>query len=159
MSQALDILIAETSLAFEVRYLDGLKKLLKAKADRAELDTWLFLNDALELVHSERESFLEWPSYDVIPFFLDDQSIPNLFTALSTANVDVPLNDAGRLLAVGLSTGMTELAASTLEGLQVVTEERYGANTWSLYKNDSAGLSYFDAITADQDATAKPDET
>jgi len=154
ISDALDLFVAERSLAFDLQYLDGLKALLEAQPDRADLDVWLFLYDALELAYSERESFLEQPPYDAIPDFLNFPKVGKLFTAVSGVSLGFPLNNAGRLLAVGLSTGMTELALSTLEGLQVVTERLYGANTWSLYADESHGLSWFDAVTAYQDATS-----
>jgi len=57
----------------------------------------------------------------------------------------------GRLLGLAMASALMELANSTLDGLQVVTEQLYGANTWSLYADKRSGLSWFDAVTTYQD--------
>mgnify|MGYP000585964226 CR=1 FL=1 len=157
-SQALDVLVTEPTVSFKVEHVRGLKSLLDAKADRTVVSDAHFLQPALFIVHRDIETFLAHPSYDAIDFFLTDPYVQSYHQQIVTTNnlpIAVDLNSVGRLLALGVVAAMMELASSTLDGLRVVTEELFGTNTWSLFTDESYGLSWFDAITTYQDITTE----
>ena len=154
ISQALDALVTEPTVSFQVEHVRGLRNLLAAKADRTALSGKHFIKPALFIVHMDIETFLSHPSYDAIEFFLEFPYVKSFRQQIVTTNnlpIAVDLNSVGRLLGLAMASALMELANSTLDGLQVVTEQLYGANTWSLYADERSGLSWFDAVTTYQD--------
>jgi len=141
----------------QAMHTDALMNRLQERQHRSEQTDTEYVGYSLAIMLATAEannSGDPYPSADTVNYFIKTNIAASLLPLALSMPSKIPFSEDARMIATAMAAAQIELMETTIEGLRAVTESLYGANTWSLFADESSGLSWFDAVTAYQDATS-----